>query len=106
MTVNEYIPYTETLEVHKVKEIQYVSNREATIKLEHPFSEHTNTHLVIPPMRYDSLSKSKKIGTLLLIGIISTCAAMTAMVLPPPWNLITIGFGGPIITLIKRMFKE
>lgn len=65
-----------------------------------------NTHLVIPSIRYDNPRKSKKIGTLLLISIISICAALTAMVLPLPWSLVTIGFGGPLITLIKRMFRE
>ena len=106
MTIKDYTPYTETLELHEIKEIQYVSNREVTIRSERPFSERANTHLMIPPIRYDNPRKSKKIGTLLLIGIISTCAAMTATVLPLPWSLITIGFGGPLITLIRRMFKE
>ena len=50
--------------------------------------------------------KSKKIGTLLLISIVSICAIMTAMILPTPWNFMVIGFGGPITTLIKRLFKK
>jgi len=51
------------------------------------------------------IKKSKKIGTLLLIGIISLCGIITAITLPTPWSLMAIGFGGPLVTLIKRLFN-
>ena len=68
-------------------------------------SKYINTNTIMLSEFDNTTKKSKKIGTLLLIGIISMCGIMTATVLPTPWSLVAIGFGGPLITLIKRLFK-
>jgi len=106
MSNKEYSTYTRVLEVHKINEFQYIPNREISVRLEHPFLDNAPTNLIIPARKYYHLKKSKKMGTLLLIGTLLTSAALTAVVLPLPWSLVAIGFGGPIITLGKKMFRE
>ena len=114
MSEYNYQNYTGTITPHKIMDITYISNRNVSIKLEHPLAEYVDTHVIIPPQKYVNVcgqdlgysTKSKKTGTLLLIGIVSICAIMTAVILPTPWNFMAIGFGGPITTLIKRLFKK
>jgi len=80
------------------------------------FSTYRSNSIISPSLVFDGkitntkntpqfIKKSKKIGTLLLIGIISLCGIITAITLPTPWSLMAIGFGGPLVTLIKRLFN-
>ena len=49
--------------------------------------------------------KSDKQAAVLLIATFAISAALTVTVLPYPWNLSAIGFGGPITKLIQKLLR-